>query len=180
MLRSTASEPTMATLRRPGAWPPPPQFAGDHGGWYGRSSVRRPHPFRDARLVLPGTLELFAGGALGGLLTVFGAPRSEAAHFDCGHLGERCQGDTQGNAQCCSGICKRHRCRAHDRGICKVGQNACGTTEMNCGVNGTGSCFCFVTTGKAPFCGGDSVVFACTRDEQCVPVKGAGSVLRPV
>ena len=112
-----------------------------------------------------------AGGALGGLLIGPRAPGAGATQFPCRHRGDRCQDGTQ----CCSGICKHHRCRAHNKGICKVGQDACGSNEVKCGTNGPASCFCFGTTGKAPFCGGDSKTIACTRDEDCEVGTGPGS-----
>jgi len=120
-------------------------------------------------------LKTLAGGALGGLLMAHRAPGAGATHFGCRHRGDRCQDSTE----CCSGSCKRHRCRAHNKGICKVGQNACGTNQVKCGANGPVSCLCYVTTGKAPFCGGSGKVIACTRDEECVAGTGPGSACVP-
>jgi hypothetical protein len=96
----------------------------------------------------------------------------EATHFICRHAGKRCNG----GAQCCSGICKRHKCRAHDRGRCKAGQDGCITTAVVCGAGSFGICNCLVTTGKASFCAlNDATATTCTRDEECVASKGEGA-----
>jgi hypothetical protein len=95
-----------------------------------------------------------------------------ATHVVCRHVGKRCNGGTQ----CCSGICKRHRCRAHDTGICKAGQDTCIMAPVGCGGDSAGLCFCLITTGKASFCAlNGSLGGTCTRDEECVPTKGEGA-----
>ena len=114
-----------------------------------------------------GTLRLLAAGALGGLRTSLGVPRAEAAHFGCRHVGKHCHGSTQ----CCSGICKRHQCRAHDKGICTASQDTCAAEPFPCGA----TCYCYITTGKAPFCGGNSTDVDCTLDEECENTWGAGA-----
>ena len=118
------------------------------------------------------TLRLLAGGVLGGLLTALGVPRAEARHAGCRHVGKRCRRD----GQCCSGRCKREKCRAPV--ICSnESQNVCGADAVRCGA--TGTCFCFVTTTGAFFCGSSNQVVNCTVDAQCVPIRGAGAVCAP-
>jgi hypothetical protein len=94
-----------------------------------------------------------------------------ATHFTCRHVGKRCNG----GAQCCSGICKRHRCRAHDTGICKAGQDSCITSPVGCGGDSPGLCFCLITTGKAAFCALNGISGTCSRDEEWVATKGEGA-----
>ena len=124
-------------------------------------------------------LRLLTGGAVGGLLTVFGAPRAEATHFNCTDVGKACTR----SRQCCSGSCRgpqgKKTCRAHDKGICKVSQDSCVGSAVLCGVNAPGACLCYVTTGGASFCGGNHAVIACTKDTQCEPSHGAGAACVP-
>ena len=94
-----------------------------------------------------------------------------ATHFTCRHVGKRCNS----TAQCCSNICKRHKCRAHDTGICKAGQDTCATVPITCGGATPGSCFCVITTGKASFCAQAGISGTCSRDEECVATKGEGA-----
>ena len=113
-----------------------------------------------------------AGSALGALAVTLGLGEAEATHFTCRHVGKRCKRASQ----CCSGICKRHTCRAHDKGICKASQDACVTSPVGCGGDSAGNCTCVVTTGKASFCGLDGgTLSGCTRDEECVADKGEGA-----
>jgi hypothetical protein len=117
-----------------------------------------------------GTLRLIAGGALGGLLTVFGASRAKANHFGCHHVGKPCTR----SGQCCSGRCrgrKDHKtCRAHDIGICTTSLDACTqgfTAATACGTSTAGDCSCFITTGGAPYCAQGTACFPCTKDKPC-------------
>jgi len=93
-----------------------------------------------------------------------------ATHVGCRHIGKRCRSADQ----CCSGTCKRHTCRAHDTGICKVSQDSC-LGPFVCGSGSFGICNCLVTTGKAAFCGLSGTSSTCTRDEECVATKGEGA-----
>jgi hypothetical protein len=111
----------------------------------------------------------------GALAVTLGFARAEATHFTCLHVGKRCRS----KSQCCSGICKRHKCRGHDKGICKAGQDSCLGTVV-CGAASGVICYCFVTTGKAPFCGLiGGTASTCTRDEECVATKGEGAACVP-
>src|SRR5215217_2353402 len=113
-----------------------------------------------------------AGSALGALAATLGVTEIKATHVDCRHVGKRCKRARQ----CCSGICKHHKCRAHDKGICKAGQDACDQTSLEtCGANGASACFCYVTTGRASFCGTATTGSSCTHDTDCVTDKGAGA-----
>ena len=117
-----------------------------------------------------------AGSALAAVATAVGIAATEATHFDCRHVGKRCNG----GAQCCSGICKRHKCRAHDKGICTAAQDSCGLAPVECGANGAADCLCYVTSGGASFCGGDStIVIACREDKECETIHGAGAACIP-
>ena len=127
-----------------------------------------------------GTLRLLAGGVLGGLLTGRSAPRAEATHFNCLHVGRPCRR----SGQCCSGRCRgpqgKKTCRAHDTGICKANQDSCAGTPVRCGANGPADCLCYVTTGGASFCGGDRItVIACREDKECEAIHGAGAACVP-
>ena len=121
------------------------------------------------RRLLAGT----AGSTLAALVGVFGATEVGATHLGCNHAGEPCR---KGRG-CCSGRCnKHHKCRAHDKGICKAGQDACDQTSLEtCGANGASACFCYVTTGRASFCGTATTGSSCTHDTDCVTDKGAGA-----
>jgi hypothetical protein len=120
----------------------------------------------------PSRREVVRGlAALGiGLATTRLPAPVEATHFVCRHVGKRCNG----RAQCCSGICKRHRCRAHDTGRCKASQDSCTVGTVLCGA-GSAICVCVVTTGKAAFCALNGISGTCSRDEECVASKGEGA-----
>ena len=112
------------------------------------------------------------GSALGALAVSLGVTETKATPVACRHVGKRCKH----KSQCCSARCKHGRCRAHDTGICKAGQDACDQTSLEpCGANGTASCFCYVTTGRASFCGSGTTGASCTHDTDCVTDKGAGA-----
>jgi hypothetical protein len=121
------------------------------------------------------SLRLLASGALGVLAIMHEPGATSATHFSCRHIGVRCRRA----GQCCSGICRgrsgRKRCKGHDAGIC-TGQNVCTTGSTRCGehVPGTG-CFCFQTTGDAPFCGRFAVCRSCSRDKECEEDFGPGA-----
>ena len=124
-----------------------------------------------------------AGSALGPLTTILKVTPAGATHFGCRHVGAGCKRAKQ----CCSGICKNHRCRAHHVGGCVsglvdsntcvvIGSDACGT-----------DCRCHNTTGAAGYCGlsggaGGVSCLPCTKDKQCenlTGVAGAACVVCP-
>jgi hypothetical protein len=99
--------------------------------------------------------------------------------FGCLDVGKACVGKS---ARCCSGICQgkkpkkgkrdRSKCVPHNTGGCQPDQDICRTGRIECGENG----FCFVTTGKAPFCtagGGECRV--CAKDTDCQAEFGPGA-----
>jgi hypothetical protein len=95
-------------------------------------------------------LRLLSPGAIGALATGVGLRAVRATHFKCRHVGARCKRP----GQCCSGICRNKLCQGHGAGICTT-QNGCDPgPSTRCGTHAVGvGCFCFQTTGKAPFCG---------------------------
>ena len=102
-----------------------------------------------------------AGSALGVLPVTLGAAQTGATHFGCLDVGQHCKDQSQ----CCSGRCKRHRCRAHNVGRCTAAKDFCLTGKATCGG---GSCFCYPTTGGANFCSqGSGICMACSKDAQC-------------
>ena len=102
-----------------------------------------------------------AGSALGSLAVTLGIAGTEATHFTCLHVGQRCKD----KSQCCSSRCKRGRCRAHNVGRCTTAKDACVTGTTGCGG---GSCLCYPTTGGANFCSsGVGLCMACTTDAEC-------------
>jgi hypothetical protein len=116
-------------------------------------------------------LRLLAAGPLGVALALpeHGAG---ATHFGCKHKGRRCSTPDQ----CCSGICRKRRCRAHHVGSCQRGKDTCTASTGNAFCGESGACECYVTTGGARFCGRDTTAFcpdsdACARDPDC----GAGN-----
>jgi hypothetical protein len=118
-------------------------------------SLSESPPRRDA-------LRLLAGSALATLAAALRFPEAGATHFGCGHWKARCNSDEQ----CCSGICKRKRCRAHDRGGCRLADNFCAGGKDNRCQPG---CTCNNTTGNAPFCGGTAFCppVECQSDADC-------------
>ena len=120
-----------------------------------------------------------AGGVVAPLLV---ADRAGANHFGCLHLGKPCKH----GSQCCSGRCKgstgKKKCRAHDKSYCKASDNNCITDPTaphflcDDGSDPTNPCFCWLTTGKAPFCGGPSACGSpCREDADCVADFGPGA-----
>lgn len=98
----------------------------------------------------------------------------ETAADACRLLGEPCRR----NSHCCSGRCRgpagNQTCRGHDAGIC-TGQTVC-EVSLRCGSHGRGvGCFCFRTTGAAPFCGRFGACRVCDRDRQCEEDFGEGA-----
>ena len=118
-----------------------------------------------------------AGASLAALATALGFARAGAANPACVPVGEHC---TEGG-ECCSSVCKRKRCRAHNVGRCTAAKEFCATGKSSCGG---GNCWCFQTTGGANFCGvggpGGGKCFDCSADAQCaieLNTPGAACVL---
>jgi hypothetical protein len=80
--------------------------------------------------------------------------------FGCVNVGGFCRRASQ----CCSGICRKQRCRAHDTAGCPAEADQCAGTIVSCGAGGR----CFRTTGEASFCGGEGDCVVCQTDAQCV------------
>lgn len=110
-------------------------------------------------------LRALVGVVLAGLGLV-GAERAGAA--GCRAVGKPCSR----KRQCCSGVCKRSRCRAHNVGTCDASTSPCGAPACN---NRAG-CSCFITTGGATFCSAaDQQCANCVRDNDCVASMGPGA-----
>ena len=127
------------------------------------------------RLVGGATSRRVALGALGASATAAAAGLGIEAAAACRDDGKGCKRDQQ----CCSGRCKKGKCRrAAGQGACR-GQNACTDPPVAC--NGSERCVCFVTTEGVPFCGasGLGTCAACAADADCEEITGAGSVCVP-
>ena len=115
-------------------------------------------------------LRLLARGALGAVLGVRGPEAAGATHFGCRHFGKPCAR----GGQCCSGVCRGGRCRAHHASTCKAGTGYCTDYDAatRCSLNDTTGCECVETTGRAPFCAdlnpGRFACLPCQRDRDCV------------
>lgn len=90
--------------------------------------------------------------------------------FGCVNVGGFCEND----GQCCSGICTGQRCRAHDTGGCRAGQETefCGGTDVSCTGSAGDTGLCSTTTGQGAFCGASGNCFACNNDSDCIDVCG--------
>lgn len=116
-------------------------------------------------------LKLVGGALLGSMLGLLGSETAYATHFGCRHVGNRCRR----GSQCCSGRCRKGRCRAHNTGNCPAQQDPCPSTTSCTPEGGSTACTCFQTTGGARFCGGSFVCFACTEDTFCEQQLGRGA-----
>jgi len=145
-----------------GVWPPPPSTRLRLRRTLAVEAIRfdaitKAWGSRPRRRLLGG----LAGSALGALATALGAAETEATHFICRHVGQRCKS----KSECCSSRCKHGRCRAHHVGRCTAAKDACVTGIAGCGG---GSCYCERTTGGASFCSmAGGLCMACTTDAQC-------------
>lgn len=95
--------------------------------------------------------------------------------FGCVDVGNFCKHAEQ----CCSGICKgkhpgKGKCKAHDVGGCRPGQDSC-TSEAPCTTSTGFSGECFTTTGNAGYCAAGNACTACTNDADCVLELGPGA-----
>jgi hypothetical protein len=90
--------------------------------------------------------------------------------FGCLEVGDPCKRADQ----CCSGICKKKKCRAHDTGTCKQdGPEICvidPPPALTC--NNDATCRCFRTTAGsivcAQFINNELNCIDCARDDDCV------------
>ena len=104
-------------------------------------------------------------------------PQVTLNQFGCVNVGDFCESA----AQCCSGICTKSRCQAHDVDICRTGQTSVfctdGATNTSCTGGGGGGGLCATTTGNAAFWATDRKCFTCKKDADCQPasVCGAGA-----
>lgn len=128
-------------------------------------------------------LRLLAGGAMAMALARLsgkaGAQVAATGRGRCRDEKEACQGDNQ----CCSGRCRKRRCRrSPNQGRCTIERDVCRDGDERCGRNGAALCHCRVTTAGASFCGGGGVSCTgaggtpiCDRDQHCGSVTGKGS-----
>lgn len=126
-------------------------------------------------------LRVAAGGGLGLALTRFvagGLEVREVAAKGCRKERKDCKRDRQ----CCSGICKKRKCRrAPTQLTCTIQKNFCasGADGTGCGAaNGGDPCSCVVTTSGASFCGviASLECVPCLGSGDCAVVAGPGSV----
>lgn len=102
------------------------------------------------------------------------APRHAAAGPGCKNVGRKCKR----RRQCCSGICRgkrgRKRCKAHDAGGCRAGQQSegCGGADTACTTSTGNPGVCETTTGNAGFCAFSGDCFPCKKDADCRDVCG--------
>ena len=116
-----------------------------------------------------GTLRAAVAVALAGLPAVLEVRQSAAS---CKPNRAACKRGTQ----CCSGVCKRQpgshtrACRrAPNQGTCTIEQNACTQgIAAECGPPDS-SCYCFLTTRGASFCGHGNTVNSCAECEAQFP-----------
>lgn len=125
------------------------------------------------RLPVSCALGLFSTHVVAGRFEV-----REAVAKGCLKERKRCQRDRR----CCSGICKKHRCRrAPGQLTCTIRRNFCesGVDGTVCGTaNGGDPCACVVTTSGVSFCGDIASVecVPCLGSGDCAAVAGPGSV----
>lgn len=95
-------------------------------------------------------------------------PRPNA--FGCLNVGKPCKNA----AQCCSSICERKQCRAHDAGSCAAGKHpvSCGgASNIACTTSLGKAGFCATTTGNAGYCIASGECFVCSTDAECRAAK---------
>ena len=105
-------------------------------------------------------------------------PKPKPNKYGCLDVGDPCGRSTQ----CCSSVCKgkpgKKTCRAHDESICTPRKNYCTSGVVaQCSTDGLSACY--LTTGKAAFCGyhqlGSWECRRCSRDTQCQEEFGPGA-----
>ncbi len=90
--------------------------------------------------------------------------------FGCLNVGKPCKNA----AQCCSSICERKQCRAHDAGSCATGKHpaSCGGASNVACTSSLGKAgVCATTTGNAGYCIVSGECFACSTDAECQAAK---------
>lgn len=130
------------------------------------------------------TLRLLAGSALAAALGRFApAAAQDVAAGRCRGLRKECRGDNQ----CCSGRCRKKRCRRAQptvplAGTCQAEQNVCRVfIGADCNGGPGNGCSCFVTVGGARLCSPGLVCqHPCTSDQQCQVLTGPGSGCVPL
>jgi hypothetical protein len=107
-------------------------------------------------------LTMLAGGGLAALLARLDIGEVAA----CRKAKKACKRDKQ----CCSGRCKKGRCKGNGAPV----GNVCEGKEIatRCGDG----CFCVLTVSGDIFCGDFSVSAACVADADCESATGTGSV----
>ncbi|MGH2615812.1 MAG: hypothetical protein ACRDJC_11270 [Thermomicrobiales bacterium] len=109
-----------------------------------------------------------------GLFGVSSAPRHAAGGPGCKNVGRKCRR----RKQCCSSVCRgkkgKKRCKAHDTGGCRAGQQStgCGGNDVACTTNSGNPGICETTTGNAGFCAFSGDCFPCQKDADCREVCG--------
>jgi hypothetical protein len=108
------------------------------------------------RLALRGLV----GGLLGGVTGRLAAKEAAATHQSCTlrHAGTRCR---RGN-QCCSGICRKRRCRCPQGGFCA----GPGGSFAACGPKLRDECFCVISTAGPTRCA-LFLDFVCPASKEC-------------
>jgi hypothetical protein len=93
----------------------------------------------------------------------------------CVNVGGYCRNDDQ----CCSGICegrrRKRKCRAHDTGGCRAGNQpqGCNGTDIVCTTStGNPKGVCATTTGNGGYCVYSGGCYPCQTDADCQELCG--------
>lgn len=104
-----------------------------------------------------------------------GSPRKPKPNaFGCLDVGAACKRA----GQCCSGICEgkkdRRKCRAHDTGDCRAGEQPgeCDGLDVACVTSLGKQGVCATTTGKGAYCTSLLKCFNCKTDADCQAADG--------
>ena len=124
-------------------------------------------------------LRTLAGGALAVVLARTGmteAAAQDAAAAPCLREGKACQRANQ----CCSGVCRRGKCRtAPGQGTCTIRRDTCrltGGIGLGPTCNGVQGCECIRTKTGAALCREKLIgCFSCFDDQDCVTKVGPGA-----
>jgi hypothetical protein len=116
------------------------------------------------------------GALLAGAAALTGLKEQATAGPGCKDVGQRCKEARD----CCSGRCRRgktggpKRCKPHDVGGCKAGQDACAGVSVPCTSNTGFAGTCFRTTGNAGYCvvNVGNCLDKCARDADCEKAFG--------
>ncbi len=158
------------------------RVTGDGNGGHSMDNDRFDSLIRLARTSRRAAIRAAIASVMAGPLVLLGVARSPgAAAASCLANRHECKR----GSQCCSGICQRKRgerttsCRrSPHQGTCTIEKNACTQgVAAACGTPGR-SCYCFVTTRGASFCGKGNGVNSCEEcaeqfpGRQCFPGGG--------